>query len=72
MNPTEPKQFVSVAVSIDTHNKLIVIATKQGFLTKQGYPSRAQAVEHLIRFYEANAKPEQVHSKIIVAGEDTP
>jgi len=53
MNPTEPRQFVSVAVSIETHNKLILIAEKQGFRTKQGYPSRAQAVEYLIKNFEA-------------------
>jgi len=53
MNPTEPKQFVSVAITLDTHNKLIEIARKQGFYTKQGYPSRAQAVEYLIKNFEA-------------------
>jgi hypothetical protein len=49
MNPTEPKQFVSVAISLETHNELIAIAELQGFRTKQGYPSRAQAVEYLLK-----------------------
>jgi hypothetical protein len=53
MNPKEPKQFVSVTVSLVTHNKLIAIAEQQGFITKQGYPSRAQAVEYLIQNFEA-------------------
>jgi hypothetical protein len=53
MNPKEPKQFVSVAVTVDTHNKLIVIAQKQGYVTKHGYPSRAQAIEYLIKNFEA-------------------
>jgi hypothetical protein len=53
MNPKEPKQFVSVAISIETHNKLMKLAEKQGFITKQGYPSRAQAVDYLIKNFEA-------------------
>ena len=52
MNPKEPKQFVSVAITIETHNMLIAIAEKQGFRTKQGFPSRAQAVEYLIKNFQ--------------------
>lgn len=49
----EPRTFISVGVALESHNKLIEIAQKQGFTTKQGYPSRARAIEYLIRNFEA-------------------
>jgi len=42
-----------VSISANSNRTLKLIATKQGFKNKSGDPSRAQAVEYLIKNFEA-------------------
>jgi hypothetical protein len=51
MRTKEP--YVMVSLSADSNRTLKLIAIKQGFKNKSGDPSRAQAVEYLIKNFES-------------------
>jgi hypothetical protein len=44
---------VTVSISADSNRTLKLIAIKQGFKNRAGDPSRAQALEYLIKNFEA-------------------
>ena len=46
-------QFDHITISSDSYDKLETIAKKHGFKNRAGNPSRSQAVEYLIKNFEA-------------------
>jgi len=51
MRKTEP--MTSVTISAESNRTLKLIALKQNLMTYQGNPSRAKALEYLIKNFEA-------------------
>lgn len=49
---TSQKEFIAVVIDTDSNCELIRIARQQGFVNRQGTPSRAQAVEYLLKNFQ--------------------
>lgn len=44
---------VTVSISAEANRALVLIARKQGFKNREGDPSRSQAIEYLLKNFEA-------------------